>query len=277
MDSLPAAAAAAVAGHLLDERDLAALAATSRFWRGVLADPTLWRCLLRRRFGAVAEAAASAGTEPQTAATGAAAGAADGTVSPQQRFRELACLRRPAPQLDRIAWLDGSHLQVVTEPGSASGRAVRVHSVSWLELAARLPGVLPGWYRAAWRLRLQGNFAFTGGRIITRWLPAASEAGAAALAASSAEDRLLPMLREDGLRGALWQNAQHEPPGARTTLTLLSRAHMDAAFHQAGSGWFELHGGPFELAQPSIVYLKFHSPQGSTAGVVFDCARLERL
>ncbi len=81
----------------------------------------------------------------------------------------------------------------------------------------------------------QGNFGFAGGRIVTRWLPAASEAGAAALHASPPEDILLPMLREDGLRGALWHSAAHEPPEARTTLTLVPRAQLDAAFQQAGA------------------------------------------
>ncbi|KAL4419103.1 hypothetical protein ABPG77_010042 [Micractinium sp. CCAP 211/92] len=257
MDSLPAAAAAVIAAHLLDERDLAALAATSRFWRGVLADPALWRQLLRSRFGPAAEAAEASGSQPILVP------AENGPAAMQTAAR--------------------TRDEVVTEAGSACGRAVRVHSVSWLELAARLPGVLPGRYRAAWRLRLQasgaaaGNFGFAGGRIVTRWLPAASEAGAAALHASPPEDILLPMLREDGLRGALWHSAAHEPPEARTTLTLVPRAQLDAAFQQSGSGWFVLHGGPFELSQQSVVYVKFHSPQGHTSGVVFDCVRLERL
>lgn len=45
--------------------------------------------------------------------------------------------------------------QVVSEPGSTAGTAVKVHDVAWLELACRFTGVLPGRYCAAWRLRLQ--------------------------------------------------------------------------------------------------------------------------
>lgn len=94
----------------------------------------------------------------------------------------------------------------------------------------------------------QGNFEFTGARIVTRWLPAASGVGAAALAASPTEDALLPLLREDGLRGALWQGAAHEPPEARTTLTQVSRAHLDAAFHQVRGPWSAV-GVPLRAGQ----------------------------
>lgn len=127
MDSLPAAAAVVIAGYLLDERDLAALAATSRFWRGILADPALWRCLLRRRFGAAASAGASpleeqtAHREGVAAAAETAAETAAARPSPRQRFRQLACLRRPAPQLDRVALLDGVRLQA--GPGRGADHA----------------------------------------------------------------------------------------------------------------------------------------------------------
>ncbi len=136
MDSLPAAAAAVIAAHLLDERDLAALAATSRFWRGVLADPALWRQLLRSRFGPAAEAAEASGSQPilvpaenGPAAMQTAARTRDEVPSPRQLFRRLACLRRPAPQLDRFAWLDGTHLQ------AGAGRAARTSPVWCTALA----------------------------------------------------------------------------------------------------------------------------------------------
>lgn len=51
------------------------------------------------------------------------------------------------------------------------------------------------------------------------------------------------MLREDGLRGALRHTARSEPPEARTTLTLVSRAHLDAAFHQARRAGGQACGG----------------------------------
>ena len=108
MDSLPGAAAAAVAAHLLDEHDLAALQCTCHFWRAAFADAALWRTLLERRFGATAaEGVTGAG---EVGAGGEAAAVQD----LRRRFAELARLERPAPQLDRIIHLDGTHLQVGT-------------------------------------------------------------------------------------------------------------------------------------------------------------------
>lgn len=100
MDSLDAAAAALVASCLLDERDLASLRCTNRFWRDVLSDnPGLWSQLLARRFGVV-------GTAGQ--------GSSGGAANPERRFQQLAmaALRRPVAGLDRLIWLDGTHLQV---------------------------------------------------------------------------------------------------------------------------------------------------------------------
>ena len=122
--------------------------------------------------------------------------------------------------------------QVVSEPGSTRS-AVRVHSVSWLELACRFVGVLPGRYRACWRMRLCGHFTFTGGGLVVRHLPAACPAAVAALAAG-AGDPLLPILQEDGVRGQLRANAAPEPQEAHTQLRLLTRAHLDEAFQQVG-------------------------------------------
>lgn len=79
----------------------------------------------------------------------------------QSLLLETGALQEPSrvwPLTERLPTLPAGP-QVVTKAGSASGRAVRVHSVSWLELAAKLPGVLPGRYRAAWRLRLQASGA----------------------------------------------------------------------------------------------------------------------
>ena len=203
--------------------------------------------------------------------------------------------------------------QVVSEPGSTRS-AVRVHSVSWLELACRFVGVLPGRYSACWRMRLCGHFVFTGGRLVVRHLPATCPAAVEALA-SGAGDPLLPILQEDGVRGQLRAHAAPEPQEARTQLRLLTRAHLDEAFQQvgarvngvsrfrdggirdadrgghgsrvrqpgtawrlhrseawrlatasstlqAGSDWFEQRSAPFELPCISVVYTKFHSPQG---------------
>lgn len=101
MDALPGAAAAAIALHLLDERDLAALQATCRSWRAVFADAALWRTLAERRFGsaAVADGEGAAGSEAAAARQA------------RQRFARLASLKRPATQLDRIIHLNGTHLQ----------------------------------------------------------------------------------------------------------------------------------------------------------------------
>jgi hypothetical protein len=46
-------------------------------------------------------------------------------------------------------------LQEAPDPGSTFGSVVKVKAVSWLELCGRFPGVLPGRYRVAWRLRLE--------------------------------------------------------------------------------------------------------------------------
>ncbi|KAI7840149.1 hypothetical protein COHA_005932 [Chlorella ohadii] len=269
MDALPGAAAAAVVAHLLDERDLAALQCSCRFWRGVLADnAALWRTLLERRFGGAAAAAVPGAGEA------AAGGEAAAARALRLRFAELAQLERPAPQLDRIIHLDGTHLQEVSEPGSRS--AIKVHSVSWLELACRFVGVLPGRYRACWRMRLCGHFHFTGGRLVVRHLPATCPAALEAVAAGAA-DPLLPILQEDGVRGQLRANAAPEPREARTQLTVVTRAHLDEAFQQEGSDLFEQCSAPFEAPCISVVYAKFHSPQGSTVGMLFDSVRLERL
>lgn len=277
MDALPLPAAAAVAAHLLDERDLAPLQCTSRFWLGVFADATLWATLLERRFGAGTAAVPGAGEA-------AAGGEADAALRLRQRFVELAWLERPAPQLDRIIHLDGTHLQVgergagrqvacadvcrthalmlaarmhgfahscacscsklpaslpcilqvVTEAGTRTAgprNALKVHSVSWLELACRFAGVLPGRYRACWRMRLSGHYVFTGGRLVVRHLPATGPAAVAALAAGG-QDPLLPVLQEDGVRGQLRANAAPEPHEARSQLTLVTRAHLDEEFRQ---------------------------------------------
>ncbi len=122
-------------------------------------------------------------------------------------------------------------LQEVSEPGSRS--AIKVHSVSWLELACRFVGVLPGRYRACWRMRLCGHFHFTGGRLVVRHLPATCPAALEAVAAGAA-DPLLPILQEDGVRGQLRANAAPEPREARTQLTVVTRAHLDEAFQQVG-------------------------------------------
>lgn len=193
MDTLDAAAAAQVASWLLDERDLASLRCTSRFWRDALADdPGLWSQLVARRFGAALPSKGAAAAGGGASASAALAGAAD----PERRFRQLAAaaLRRPVAGLERLIWLDGNHLQVrtscqwhgldtrqssrvalaclaasqpshahapshplqrVDDPSSPYGTTLRVASVWWLELGGRLHGVLPGRYRLAWRLRLE--------------------------------------------------------------------------------------------------------------------------
>lgn len=125
-------------------------------------------------------------------------------------------------------------LQVVTEAGTRTAgprNALKVHSVSWLELACRFAGVLPGRYRACWRMRLSGHYVFTGGRLVVRHLPATGPAALAALAAGG-QDPLLPVLQEDGVRGQLRANAAPEPHEARSQLTLVTRAHLDEEFRQ---------------------------------------------
>jgi hypothetical protein len=64
------------------------------------------------------------------------------------------------------------------------------------------------------------------------------------------------------VRGQLRANAAPEPAEARSQLRLITRADLDAAFQQAGSDWFEQRSAPFELPCISLVYTKFHSPQG---------------
>jgi hypothetical protein len=46
-------------------------------------------------------------------------------------------------------------LQEAPEPGSTFGSVVKVLAVCWLELCGWFPGVLPGRYRVAWRVRLE--------------------------------------------------------------------------------------------------------------------------
>ena len=55
LDDLVLDAAEHIASFLLDERDLAALAQTCRFWRDVLARADLWQELLELRFGEQAQ------------------------------------------------------------------------------------------------------------------------------------------------------------------------------------------------------------------------------
>lgn len=78
---------------------------------------------------------------------------------------------------------------------------------------------------------LQGHFRFSGGRLVARQLPTSSPAAAAA-AALGGDDPLLPILREDGVRGTLRDNAAPEPPDARSTLTLVTSAQLHKHFQE---------------------------------------------
>ena len=200
MDSLDAAAAALIAGWLPDERDLASLRCTNRFWRDALSNnPGLWSRLLASRFGTPAPTSHGSPTPQPASSSGSSAAmssSAPGSpvaADPERRFRQLAtaALQRPTAGLERLIWLDGSHLQVwgagcmpgrqnarlccwvaahptlpsfplqrIDDPSSPYGTTVRVSNVWWLELGGRLHGVLPGRYRLAWRLRLEVRASF---------------------------------------------------------------------------------------------------------------------
>lgn len=131
MDNLDAAAAALIAGWLPDERDLASLRCTNRFWRDALSNnPGLWSRLLASRFGTPAPTSHGSPTSQpaSSSGSGAAMSSAPGSpvaADPERRFRQLAAaaLRRPAAGLERLIWLDGSHLQVCKAGWSFSNHA----------------------------------------------------------------------------------------------------------------------------------------------------------
>jgi hypothetical protein len=108
MDSLPSAAAVLIAAYLEDERDIAALRCTNRLFRSVMEDAGIWGMLLKWRF--------RTGAPPDDCQTASnalsdASSAPSGVTTAEQRFRQLASLKRPAIQLDRVNGLDGRHLQ----------------------------------------------------------------------------------------------------------------------------------------------------------------------
>lgn len=125
MDQLDESAAAHIASFLEDERDLAALRATSRSWAALLAgDPALWRTLAVRRFGPAAVAATTAAGGAGGAPAAAAMAAAQARAPPlgsaaeeQRRFRSLAARRVHAAAFEHLVWLDGVHLEVGGEAG----------------------------------------------------------------------------------------------------------------------------------------------------------------
>lgn len=124
MDQLDDSAASCIASFLDDERDLAALRATSRSWAALLAaDATLWRTASVRRFGAAAVAATgaagSAGSVPAEAAPVAVSQQAPplgSAAEEERRFRALAARRADVAAFENLVWLDGVHLEVGAHP-----------------------------------------------------------------------------------------------------------------------------------------------------------------
>lgn len=155
MDRLDESSGTLIARNLVAEQDLAAVASTCRFWRSVLSpdNAALWSALLHARFGPDADTAA-------TPAEG---------HPPAALYRQLASRVQPVVQLEKIVWLNGVYLQRVREEDSTFGEAIRVREVCWLELVGRWRGVLPGRYRAVWRVRLEVGAAGWVGAV--KWVP----------------------------------------------------------------------------------------------------------
>ncbi|KAI7844537.1 hypothetical protein COHA_001895 [Chlorella ohadii] len=263
MDSLDAAAAALVASCLLDERDLASLRCTNRFWRDVLSDnPGLWSQLLARRFGVV-------GTAGQ--------GSSSGAANPERRFQQLAmaALRRPVAGLDRLIWLDGTHLQRIDDPSSPYGTTVLVANVWWLELGGRFHGVLPGCYRLAWRLRLEPGFYLDRLHLFAR--QEQPSAGPAAASASGCEAREGVQdwewtLEEAAIAAARAQAAAGQAGLAWFALGSAAEVQQAHSWH----GWFEVAGEPFEVAQLCSLWVELRETQQWKRGIVLDSVRLVR-
>ncbi|KAL4420678.1 hypothetical protein ABPG75_010334 [Micractinium tetrahymenae] len=250
MDSLPGTAAAKIAGNLLDERDLAALATTCGFWRDILAadDTPLWRELLQSRFGeAPAAAPASAGAQ----------------TAPAARFRQLASLRQPVARAERVVWLNGQYLEVIADPSSTFRQAVQLNSVCWLDVGVRFPGVLPGRYYAAWRCRLQRHFFLEELRLTARQQRPQQDGGGGGA--------------EQAAHAAEGEPAE-QPEYLQPSVGHISNQQLNEVAAQVGPGWFELLGPPFEVAQPCGVFTELQNFSGVWKyGLVLDSVRLRRM
>lgn len=295
MNDLPVDAAGLIAASLRDERDLASLAATNRFWHTLINGPdseVLWATLLAARFGAAAAGAGGGG--------GAAVAAGPHALPPaSERFQRLASLTRPVCQMDKVTWLNGAYLEVVPEPGSTFGRAVRVNNVCWLEVGGRFPGVLPGNYQAIWRCRLRPNFFLDVAGLTARQEVEEDASGGAGAGEGGGGQAGQEELADDsdsgsdsGREGAAESESESEgesesedgeaapaqAAGPAAAVREVTQDRLLSMYQLVGGDWFELEGATFEVHHPCSVWLEFLGTSGAwKRGIVFDTARLRRI
>ncbi|RKP00684.1 hypothetical protein CXG81DRAFT_26629 [Caulochytrium protostelioides] len=152
LTTLPAELLTAILRHLPPHEALR-VGATCRATHELMASDAFWSDYAVTRFGLTAVAEVRNASVVDTAADTVIDH--DGGISRHGAiYRRLHLAARRAD----ATTFHGAHLpthywQRVPDPTTTTGVALKLTSVCWLDVAADLPGVLPGWYQPEWRIR----------------------------------------------------------------------------------------------------------------------------
>lgn len=254
-------ALSSIASHLTDERDIASMSLSCRSLRNLYCaqgSDLVWEQLIERRWGTCAGHHSSNQSEPDperaSAQSDTLSTSSPQAPSPRRLFQDLASLHCPAAEAE-VAWLDGSHLRVLP-PGHALASGARsrdgvvcVVSVCWLDLGVTFHGVLPGEYRALWRVKAQPGWALDAVDLHASIEPTCLEASE------------VPKSGEEN---------------ARTVYERVGSSALDEVFRAAKGSWVELQQ-PFQVGAQSSVKVRFSATSGKwKQRLVFDGVRLLR-